>query len=52
MSKKKLKFDDFKVNKKEFHASKPPIALKLVFINKIVVSGKFKHNNTGIKSVL
>ena len=36
MSKKKLKFDDIKIYKKEFHASKQPIALYLVNINIVI----------------
>ena len=44
LSKKTLKFGDVEVNKKEFHASKEPIALDLVDINQIVISDKFKNN--------
>ena len=47
MSDKTLKFDDAEVNKKEFHASKKPIALNLVEADKILVSDKFKHNEKG-----
>ena len=43
MSEKTLKSGDVEVNKKEFHASKQPIALNLVHENKIVTSDKFKH---------
>ena len=49
MSGKTLKFDNVKVNKKEFHTSKKPIALDLVNVNQILISDKFKHNNTGFK---
>ena len=49
MSKKTLKFDNFEVNKKEFHAYKQPIALDSVFINKIVLSDRFEHSDTGFK---
>ena len=49
MSKKRLKFDNDEVDKKEFHASKHPIDLDSVLINKIVVSDKFKYSNTGFK---
>ena len=49
MSKKKLKFGDVEVNKKEFHASKQPIALNLVDINQLVISDKFKHSDKGSK---
>ena len=41
MSEKTLKFDNIRVNKKEFHKSKQPIALNLINADKIVVSGKF-----------
>ena len=52
MSKKTLKFDNFKVNKKEFHAYKQPIALDSVFINKIILpqmSGYIKYFDNGGK---
>ena len=45
MSEKTLKFDNIEINKKEFHKSKQPIDLHLVHINKIVISGKFKHSD-------
>ena len=44
-----LKFDDIVVNKREFHASKEPIALDIVNINQILISDKFKHNEKGFK---
>ena len=40
MSKKTLKFGYIEFDKKEFHVPKKPIALNLVDIKKIVVSGK------------
>ena len=49
MSEKTLKFNNFRVNKKEFHKSKQPIDLMSVKVDQIVVSGKFKHNNEGFK---
>ena len=49
MSEKTLKFDNIKVNKKEFHKSKQPIDLKSVNVNQIVVSDKFKHSDEGFK---
>ena len=49
MSEKTLKFDNFRVNKKEFHKSKQPIDLMSVNVDQIVVSDKFKHNNEGFK---
>ena len=49
MTEKTLKFNNIKVNKKEFHKSKKPIDLMPVNTNQIVVSDKFKHNNDGFK---
>ena len=49
MSEKTLKFDNIRVNKKEFHKSKQPIDLDLVIIDQIVVSDKFKHSDDGFK---
>ena len=40
MRKKTLKFGDAKVNKKEFHVAKKPVALNLVGTDKIVISDK------------
>ena len=45
MSEKTLRFNDVEVNKKKFHASKQPITLNSVLINKIVVSDKFEHSD-------
>ena len=49
MSEKTLKFDNIRVNKKEFHKSKQPIDLDLVNVDQIVVSDKFRHYNDGFK---
>ena len=49
MSEKTLKFDNIRLNKKEFHKSKEPVDLMTVNIDQIVVSDKFKHNNGGFK---
>ena len=49
MSEKILKFNNIRVNKKEFHKSKEPIDLMSVNVDQIVVSDKFKHNNEGFK---
>ena len=49
MSEKTLKFNNIRLNKKEFHKSKKPIDLMLVNVDQIVVSGKFKHNNESFK---
>ena len=45
----KNKFDNIRVNKKEFHKSKQPINLDLVNVDQIVVSDKFKHSDDGFK---
>ena len=47
MSEKTLKFNNIRLNKKEFHKSKEPIDLMSVNIDQIVVSDKFNHNNNG-----
>ena len=49
MSKKRLKFNNIKLNKKESHKSKEPIDLLSVDLDQIVVSYKFKHNDEGFK---
>ena len=48
MSEKTLKFDNNKIrlNKKEFHKSREPIDLFSVNVDQIVVSDKFKHNES------
>ena len=47
MSKKALKFNNIRVNKKEFHKSKQPIDLMSVNVDQIVVSDNFKHSGEG-----
>ena len=47
--KKTLKFNNIRLNKKEFHKSKEPIDLMSVNVDQIVVSDKFKHNNESFK---
>ena len=49
MSEKTLKFNNIRVNKKEFHKSKQAINLDLVNVDQIVISDKFKHNDDGFK---
>ena len=46
---KTLKFNNIRLNKKEFHKSKEPIDLMSIIVDQIVVSDKFKHNNEGFK---
>ena len=47
MSEKALKFNNIRVNKKEFHKSKEPTDLMSEIIDQIVVSDKFQHKNEG-----
>ena len=49
MSLKKIKFGDKEVDKKEFHSSKQAILLDSVDLDKIVVSSKWKINETAYK---
>ena len=49
MSKKTLKFNNIRVNKKKFHMSKKEIDLMSVNVNKIVVSDKFNHDEDCFK---
>ena len=49
MSKKTLKFNNIRVNKKEFHKSKQPIDLMSVNLDQIVVSDKFKRSEEGFE---
>ena len=44
MGEKTLKFNNIKVNKKEFHRAKKAIDLDLVDPGKIIVSDRFKHS--------
>ena len=44
-----MKFNDYLVNKREFHASEQALALDLVDTNKVVVSDKFKHHDDDSK---
>ena len=49
MSSQKIKFGDKEVDKKEFYSSKQAILLDSVDLNKIVVSSKWKINDTTYK---
>ena len=49
MSEKTLKFDNVKVNKKEFNKSKQPINIDIINVDQIVASDKFKHSEGGFK---
>ena len=43
------KFDNIRVNKKEFYKSKQTIDLMSLNVDQIVVSDKFKHSDEGYK---
>ena len=49
MSEETLKFNNIKINKKQFHKSKQAIDLDSVDTDKIVVSDRFKHSEEGFK---
>ena len=46
---KTLKFNNIRLNRKEFHTSKELIDFFSVDLDQIVVSDKFKHNDEGFK---
>ena len=50
-SSRKIKFGNKEVNKKEFYSSKQAISLDSVDLNKIVVSKKWKINDTTYKHI-
>ena len=52
LSEKTLKFDNIRVNKKEFHKFKQPIDLDLLNVNQIVISDKFNHSDDGFTKKL
>ena len=49
MSSRKIKFGHKEVNEKEFYSSKQAIPLNSVDLDKIVVSNKWKINDTTYK---
>ena len=49
MSEKTLKFNNIRLNKREFHKANQPINLMSVNVDEIVVSDKFKDNNEAFK---
>ena len=49
MSLRRIKFGNKEVNKKEFYSSKQAISLDSVDLSKIVVSKKWKINDTTYK---
>ena len=52
MSEKTLKFNNIRLNKKEFHRSKEPIDLLSVNVDQIVLSDKFEHSNKDFKHLI
>ena len=52
MTKKTLKFNNIRVNKKKIYLSKEPIDLMSVNVDQIVISDKFKHNTEGFKYLI
>ena len=48
-SDKTLKFNNIRLNKKDFHKSKKPNNVMSVNVDQIVASDKFKDNNEGFK---
>ena len=49
MSGNTLKFNNIRLNKKEFHKSKQSIDLDSVTVDQIVICDNFKHSEEGIK---
>ena len=49
INEKALKFDNIRLNEKEFHKSKQPINLDFVNVDQIVVSDKCKRSDDGFK---
>ena len=49
MNLRKIKFGDKEIDKKEFYSSRQAISLRSVDLNKIVVSNKWKINDTTYK---
>ena len=49
MSERTLKFDNIRVNKKEFHKSKQSFDINLVNVNQTVLSGRFRNRGGGFK---
>ena len=49
MSEKTIKFNNIRLNKKEFHKSNQPIDLMSVNVDQIAVSDKLKHSDEGFK---
>ena len=52
MSEKTLKFENIRLDKKEFHKSKQPIDLDLVNVDQIVILEKFKQSDDDFKNFI
>ena len=52
MSEETLKFNNIRLNKKEFHKSKEPSDSLSIDLDQTVVSDKFKHNDEGFKHLI
>ena len=52
MNENTMKFENIRVNKKEFHKSKQPVDLASVNVDQMVISGKFKHKYLSILLVI
>ena len=52
ISEKTLKFDNIRLEKKEFRKSKQPINLDLVNVDQLVISDKFNHGDDGFKYLI
>ena len=49
MNEKTLKFENIRINKKEFHKCKQPEDLASVNVDQTVIPSKFKHSDEGFK---
>ena len=49
MNEETLKFENIRINKKEFHKSKQPEYLASVNVDEIVISSRFKHSDERFK---
>ena len=49
MNEKTLKFENIRINKKEFHKSKQPEDLASVNVDEMVISSKFKYSDENFK---
>ena len=52
MNENTMKFENIRVNKKEFHKSKQPVDLASVNVDQMVISGKVKHKYLSILLVI